>query len=82
MFTSTLQRLRELLREENGPTAVEYAVLLALIIVTCLFGISLVGSNASSSFSSTANAMGTSASGSSGAYTGKMDGNINGKGQL
>lgn len=32
-----------LLREEDGPTAVEYAVMLAMIIGTCLVAIGAVG---------------------------------------
>ncbi len=35
---------------EDGPTAVEYAVMLALIIVVCLAGVSAVGSNANAKF--------------------------------
>ena len=36
---------------EDGPTAVEYAVMLALIIVVCIAAISALGSNASGVFS-------------------------------
>jgi pilus assembly protein Flp/PilA len=36
--------LSRLLREEDGPTAVEYAVLLALILVAIMMGIGAVGS--------------------------------------
>ncbi|QVL33139.1 Flp family type IVb pilin [Telmatocola sphagniphila] len=39
------------LKREDGPTAVEYAVMLALIIVVCLAAISQLGQNANSSFS-------------------------------
>jgi pilus assembly protein Flp/PilA len=35
--------LQRLLVEEDGPTAVEYAVMLSLILVACLGGIQLVG---------------------------------------
>lgn len=35
---------------EDGPTAVEYAVMLALIIVVCLAAVSAVGSNANAKF--------------------------------
>lgn len=37
-------------REEDGPTAVEYAVMLALIIVVCVAAITSVGSGANSKF--------------------------------
>ncbi|CAN5295171.1 hypothetical protein BH11PLA2_BH11PLA2_28730 [soil metagenome] len=40
------------LRSEDGPTAVEYAVMLALIVVVCIVAITALGSNASSTFSS------------------------------
>ena len=39
------------LKAEDGPTAVEYAVMLALIVVVCLVAITTVGSNTNSSFS-------------------------------
>ena len=37
---------------EDGPTAVEYAVMLALIIVVCITAITTVGTKASSTFTS------------------------------
>jgi pilus assembly protein Flp/PilA len=40
-------------KDENGPTAVEYAVMLALIIVVCISAITLLGGNATSTFSNT-----------------------------
>ena len=39
------------LKAEDGPTAVEYAVMLALIIVVCIAAITTLGSNANSTFS-------------------------------
>ena len=39
------------LKQEDGPTAVEYAVMLALIIVVCIAAITTLGSNANSTFS-------------------------------
>ncbi len=39
------------LRAEDGPTAVEYAVMLALIIVVCLVAITALGTNANNTFS-------------------------------
>lgn len=38
------------LHDEQGPTAVEYAVMLALLIVVCLASITVLGSNASGKF--------------------------------
>jgi pilus assembly protein Flp/PilA len=40
------------LKAEDGPTAVEYAVMLALIIVVCIVAITTLGSNANKTFSS------------------------------
>ncbi len=42
------------LRNEDGPTAVEYAVMLALIIVVCIAAITTLGTNASANFSNVA----------------------------
>jgi pilus assembly protein Flp/PilA len=42
------------LRAEEGPTAVEYAVMLALIIVVCLVAITALGTNANATFSNVA----------------------------
>jgi pilus assembly protein Flp/PilA len=44
----------EFLRREDGPTAVEYAVMLALIVVVCIAAITLVGKNANQVFADTA----------------------------
>ena len=41
----------EFLKKEDGPTAVEYAVMLALIIVVCLAAIGTLGSQANNTFS-------------------------------
>jgi pilus assembly protein Flp/PilA len=41
----------EFVKKEDGPTAVEYAVMLALIIVVCIAAITALGSNANSTFS-------------------------------
>ena len=38
------------LKREDGPTAVEYAVMLALIIVVCIIAITALGTNASGTF--------------------------------
>ena len=38
------------LKREDGPTAVEYAVMLALIIVVCIATITSLGKNANATF--------------------------------
>jgi pilus assembly protein Flp/PilA len=45
------QALVSFLKDESGPTAVEYAVMLALIIVVCITAISTLGTNANNTFS-------------------------------
>ena len=47
------RRLVCFLKREDGPTAVEYAVMLALIIVVCLAAIGTLGSQANATFSTT-----------------------------
>jgi len=46
-----LKRIKEVINNEDGPTAVEYAVMLALIVVVCIAAITTLGSNANSTFS-------------------------------
>ncbi len=46
--------LERFLRDEDGPTAVEYAVMLALIIVVCITAITALGTNANSTFANVA----------------------------
>jgi pilus assembly protein Flp/PilA len=50
------------LKNEDGPTAVEYAVMLALIIVVCIAAISALGSNASNTFTYVGTKVSTTAS--------------------
>ena len=45
------KKMVSFLKAEDGPTAVEYAVMLALIIVVCIAAITTLGSNANSTFS-------------------------------
>jgi len=47
-------QVRKFLKSEDGPTAVEYAVMLALIIVVCLTAIQAIGTNANTTFQSVA----------------------------
>lgn len=44
------QKVQHFLKSEDGPTAVEYAVMLALIVIVCLTAIQAVGKNANSAF--------------------------------
>ena len=50
--------LVKFLKAEDGPTAVEYAVMLALIIVVCIGAITTLGNNAKGTFSGVAATIG------------------------
>ena len=52
-------KLKRFLKSEDGPTAVEYAVMLSLIIVVCLTAVTSIGKNASSTFTNVAAQLGT-----------------------
>jgi pilus assembly protein Flp/PilA len=47
---SLLGPLTAFLQAEDGPTAVEYAVMLALIIVVCITAVTSLGQNANKTF--------------------------------
>lgn len=47
---SLTKKMQRFLTSEDGPTAVEYAVMLALIIIVCLTAINSFGSNAETTF--------------------------------
>jgi pilus assembly protein Flp/PilA len=52
---SLLVKTARFLQEEDGPTAVEYAVMLALIIIVCLVAIESIGTNANTTFTNVGN---------------------------
>ena len=45
-----VKKMRSFFRSEDGPTATEYAVMLALIIVGCIVAITLIGNKVKSVF--------------------------------
>jgi pilus assembly protein Flp/PilA len=51
-------KLRRFLVSEDGPTAVEYAVMLALIVIVCLTAINSLGTNAKATFTNVAASIG------------------------
>jgi pilus assembly protein Flp/PilA len=53
------KKLQRFLMSEDGPTAVEYAVMLALIIIVCLVAIQSLGTNANTTFTNVANSIGS-----------------------
>ena len=44
---------------EDGPTAVEYAVMLALILIVCIISITALGTNTNKTFTKTSNTLTT-----------------------
>jgi pilus assembly protein Flp/PilA len=56
MLTRFTAQAINFIKREDGPTAVEYAVMLALIIVVCITAISTLGSNANGTFDTVGNA--------------------------
>ena len=59
-----MRHIREFLRREDGPTAVEYAVMLAMIMLACIGAVRLVGSNTMNSLSNTNTSINNAISGS------------------
>jgi pilus assembly protein Flp/PilA len=51
--------VKKFLKSEDGPTAVEYAVMLALIIVVCLTAVNSIGTNANTTFTNVAGSLGS-----------------------
>jgi len=57
-----LKTLVNFLKREDGPTAVEYAVMLALIIVVCIGAITTLGTRANQTFQTIDSSLPASAS--------------------
>lgn len=56
-MSSFAQLALTFLTNEDGPTAVEYAVMLALIIVVCIGSITTLGKNANTTYTSVGKAL-------------------------
>lgn len=56
---SFAKKLQRFLTSEDGPTAVEYAVMLALIVIVCLTAIDSIGTNAATTFNNVAGQLGS-----------------------
>ena len=52
-----VQSVKRFLQSEDGPTAVEYAVMLSMIVMVCIAAIQAVGNNASAKFGLAGNAL-------------------------
>ncbi len=50
MLKTIVKKIRCFLTDEEGPTAVEYAVMLMMIVLVCMTAIQALGRNASESF--------------------------------
>jgi len=59
-MNTILKAAVEFLKREDGPTAVEYAVMLALIVVVCIAAITQLGTASSSTFNNVGTAIGGS----------------------
>ncbi|MDZ4821516.1 MAG: Flp family type IVb pilin [Planctomycetota bacterium] len=53
-----VSKVRRFMVSEDGPTAVEYAVMLALIVIVCLTAINSIGTNANTTFQNVADSIG------------------------
>jgi pilus assembly protein Flp/PilA len=54
-----IQRAQRFVRSDDGPTAIEYAVMLGVIIAVCLIAINAVGTKTNTVFSTAAISMGS-----------------------
>jgi pilus assembly protein Flp/PilA len=61
MLSNFVKSVVAFAKDESGPTAVEYAVMLALIIVVCITAITALGTNANNTFSYVATKIGGTA---------------------
>ena len=59
MFARLVRKAVRFLKKEDGPTAVEYAVMLALIIVVCIAAITALGTAANNTFTNVGGAIGS-----------------------
>ena len=56
---SLAKKVQRFLVSDDGPTAVEYAVMLALIVIVCLAAIQAIGTNTSAAFQEVATQIGS-----------------------
>jgi pilus assembly protein Flp/PilA len=57
MLSSLKKAIANLIEREDGPTAVEYAVMLALIIIVSIISITSLGTNVNKTFTRVSNAL-------------------------
>ncbi len=57
MLGRTLKRVRKFLAEEDGPTSIEYMVMISMIVIICLVTINAIGRATQTSLSNTSNSI-------------------------
>ena len=62
MFRNLAAAVASFLRRDDGPTAVEYAVMMALIIVVCFAATVTLGTKTNSTYTTVSNQLGRSSS--------------------
>jgi pilus assembly protein Flp/PilA len=62
MLASCKRWVLEFYKAEDGPTSVEYAITLSLIIVICISGIMPTGNNANATFKTVSSKLGSASS--------------------
>lgn len=56
-MTKFVTSVKNFLVSEDGPTAVEYAIMLALIVIVCIGAVQSIGQNANAKFSAAGQAL-------------------------
>ncbi len=54
---SLISKAQRFIKSEDGPTAVEYAVMLALIVIVCLAAVRAIGTNSKATFTNVSNSI-------------------------
>ena len=53
-----ITKVQKFMQAEDGPTAVEYAIMLALIVIVCIAAVQAIGAATNTAFQSVANELG------------------------
>jgi pilus assembly protein Flp/PilA len=59
MLNSFVAGVKKFIVSEDGPTAVEYAVMLSLIVIVCIAAVQAIGTNSSATFLKASQQVGT-----------------------
>lgn len=59
-----IEKIKNFLKDEEGATMVEYALMLALIAIVCIVAVTAVGTNANTVFTNSASKLANAANGS------------------